>query len=188
MQLILGLGNPGEMYKKARHNVGFMAVDLLAKKLGIEGFKQNNKLNSLVAVCKNRKLGLSDLILAKPATFMNLSGEAMQKLVTFYKINISKLWIIHDDLDIKLGQYKIQFGVGPKEHNGLLSVYEKLGTKDFWHVRIGVENDQTRISEKGEKIRGETYVLQNFTDSEFEVLTKTLDNVTDDLLGKIKNG
>src|SRR3989344_3218324 len=79
-------------------------------------------------------------LLVKPQTFMNNSGEAVQKIINFYKIDLQDLYVVHDDLDIRLGEYKIQFGKGPKVHNGVSSIEQALGTKDFWRVRIGIDN------------------------------------------------
>ncbi len=151
MKLIVGLGNPGEKYKNNRHNVGHVVVDSLSK----------------------RKLP-KDLVIKKTDVFMNESGEFVKKLVEQYKLNTSDLWIIHDDLDIPLGSHKIQFAKGPKDHNGLLSIEEKLGTKDFWRVRIGVDN---RKDEPFDFAQGKEYVLQDFTDEEKGVLDKVIDEV-----------
>ena len=104
---------------------------------------------------------------------MNKSGDAAGYVKKKHpKLNMNDLFIIHDDLDIKLGEYKIQKGKGPKEHKGLNSVYEKLGSKDFWHVRVGVEN-----RDKENRIPGEKYVLQNFEKAEMDIIKKTIQKV-----------
>jgi PTH1 family peptidyl-tRNA hydrolase len=150
MKLIIGIGNPGEKYKNNRHNVGFMTIDKLPQKSKIKIFKSQN--------------------------FMNNSGEFVKKLVDQYKLDLSNLWVIHDDLDLRLGSYKIQFGKGPKEHKGLLSIYEKLGTKGFWHVRIGADNrGEDPTSRKAS--RGEDYVLEDFTEEERKVIDKVIHEV-----------
>ena len=153
MKLIIGLGNPGERYKNTRHNAGFLVADEL----------QKMKLPACVVVKK------SDV-------FMNDSGNFVKKIVDKYKLNLSDLYIIHDDLDIPLGSYKIQMGVGPKVHNGVNSIETELGTEDFWRVRIGVDS---RNPDK--KISGEEYVLQNFTDEEKIILDRVIKNVVKDL-------
>src|SRR3990172_6433738 len=117
MKLIIGLGNPEEKYKKNRHNVGYMVIDELTKK----------RLPK-------------DVVVKKTNIFMNESGEFMNKLVEQYHLKPSDLWVIHDDLDIALGSYKIQKGKGPKLHNGVNSIERELGTDEFWRVRVGVEN------------------------------------------------
>src|SRR3989338_3962417 len=128
MKVIVGLGNPGQEYENTRHSVCFVVLD----KLGT-GFRYEKKFNSEVAKTDS-------ILLIKPQTFMNNSGEAVQKIVNFYKIDLQDLYVIHDDLDIRLGEYKIQFGKGPKVHNGVSSIEQALGTKDFWRVRIGIDN------------------------------------------------
>lgn len=143
MKLIVGLGNPGKKYKDNRHNVGFMAVDELAK------------------------LSLPDVVLFKPQKFMNKSGQEVKKLVEKWKgATLPDLYVIHDDLDIELGKFKISLGKGPKVHNGLRSIYGQLGSKDFWHVRIGIDNRLTT----GFKGTGEEYVLENFRPEEREII------------------
>lgn len=171
MKLIVGLGNPGEKYESTRHNVGFVVLDKLAQELGIMNYELSKKFQSFVSIysqftsdnssSQSLRAGGPQLILAKPQTFMNQSGKTVKFLATYYKLHATDIWVIHDDLDIKLGQYKIQFGKGPKEHGGLLSIYKEIGTKNFWHVRIGVENrgDLNRVS-------GESYVLQKFEENE----------------------
>jgi len=138
MKLIIGLGNPGERYKNTRHNAGFLVADELQK----------------------MKLPVG-VIVRKSDVFMNNSGVFVKALYTKYHIQNTDLYIVHDDLDIPLGSYKIQLGIGPKVHNGVNSVETELGTKDFWRVRIGVDNRQA-----DDRTQGEDYVLQNFTDEE----------------------
>ncbi len=157
MKLIIGLGNPGEKYKDNRHNVGHMVIDALLKK---------GLLNGIIA--------------KKTDIYMNESGEFVKKLVEQYKVNISDLWIIHDDLDIKLGDYKVQKGRGPKVHKGIGSIEDSLGTSDFWRVRIGVDN---RDVEK--RTPGEEYVLEDFTFEEREILSEVIRKVTQDLYERL---
>lgn len=101
-------------------------------------------------------------------------------LATFYKIPTTNIYVIHDDLDLRLGEYKIQKGVGPKLHYGIQSIEEKLGNSDFWRIRIGVDNREPK-----NRTQGETYVLQEFTEEEKEILNKTLDKVVIDLIDLI---
>ena len=169
MKLIIGLGNPGEKYKNNRHNVGFMVIDKLAQKLGIEDWELNGKFLSEIVT-----RGL--LILGKPQTFMNSSGRAVSLLASFYKIPTKNIYIIHDDLDIPLGEYKIQFGVGPKVHNGINSINKSLGTCGYWRVRIGVDNRRL-----DNKIPGEDYVLQDFDSDEKKTLEEVIKRVLDNL-------
>jgi peptidyl-tRNA hydrolase, PTH1 family len=170
MKLIVGLGNPGLEYEKTRHNVGFEVVN----RSGVLSWKKSEKLEAEVAK-------IDDLILAKPMTFMNNSGRAVRKLVDFYKLDMSDLWVIHDDLDIPLGEYKIQMGVGPKIHNGVVSVEESLGTNDFWRVRIGVDNRGG-----SREIRGEDYVLGKFKEDEKSVIERVIGEVVTEILEAVK--
>ena len=167
MKLVIGIGNPGEKYKNNRHNVGHFVVDEL-KNLGTK------KLKNITVVKTN--------------TYMNESGIFVKKLVNQYKINLSNLWVIHDDLDIPLGSYKIQFGKGPKLHNGVNSIEKELGSEDFWRVRVGIENRM--INDKwpmlnGKKISGEEYVLQDFTEEERSILDATIRKLLIDLIALI---
>lgn len=179
MKLIVGLGNPGSSYAKNRHNVGFTAVDALAAFLDTslrrrtQTYTKRSQLKLLQAEIHDFR---SKVILAKPAVFMNDSGIAVGKLVKHYKIALSDLIIIHDDLDIALGEFKIQKGKGPKDHNGVLSVEEHLKTDDFVRVRIGIEN-----REKESRIPGEVYVLQNFGKDEEELIGKAISKVVEEL-------
>lgn len=149
MKLIIGLGNPGEEYKNSRHNVGHMVVDKIK--------------NS-----KSKKF--KDLMVFKTDTFMNSSGGFVENMVNNHAIKPESLYIIHDDLDIPLGSFKIQFGKGPKNHNGLKSVDHVLGTGDYWHVRVGIEHRTG-----GSVISGEEYVLGNFDAEEKNLLDNAID-------------
>ncbi len=137
MNIVVGLGNFGDEYVRTRHNAGFRAVELYGQTHGLS-FSYDKKVAAEVA--KN-----SSTVLIKPHTYMNDSGRAVRGYYEYYlggftAKNGTSLWVMHDDLDIPLGSYKIQLGTGPKVHNGLLSLYEHLGTRAFWHVRIGIEN------------------------------------------------
>jgi PTH1 family peptidyl-tRNA hydrolase len=169
MKAVIGLGNPEPEHLDTRHNVGFRVLDVLAGQLNIT-LTNNAKLLALIG--KN-----DDWLLAKPQTYMNKSGQAVQAILQFYKLKVSDLIVIHDDLDIPFGFYKIQTGTGPKAHNGLLSIYDALGTKDFTHVRIGVEG---RGAER--TTPGKNYVLSDFTDEEEGRLQTVIGQVVKELL------
>jgi PTH1 family peptidyl-tRNA hydrolase len=155
MKLIVGLGNPGIEYENTRHNVGFIILDAMIKENQMEWEKWNNSLISRS----------NTSIFAKPQTFMNDSGVAIKALVNFFKIKPQEIYVIHDDLDIPLGKWKLQKGVGPKVHNGINSIENELGTQEFWRIRIGIDN---RDSEN--RIAGEEYVLQKFLSDENHIL------------------
>lgn len=178
MKLIVGLGNPGGEYKNTRHNTGFLVLE----KLKTEITNSKSQITNFQTEKKHRAetFKLGSLILAKPTTFMNESGIAVSSLYKFYKISNSDLYVIHDDLDIKLGEYKIQLGKGPKIHNGLLSIYEKLGTNTFWHVRVGIENREMNGTSK---ISGEAFVLQDFSETEKSLINDVIDKAVSEMLG-----
>jgi len=145
MILIIGLGNPGPRYQNNRHNVGHLFVDYSVKEL--------------------TGLRVYGLRIMKTDCYMNESGKFVKKLTSHYSLTTSHLIIIHDDLDIPLGKFHIQFASGPLLHNGLESIEQHLKTKDFWRIRIGIDN---RLPDK--KIPGETYAMQNFLPEEKKLL------------------
>lgn len=154
MKLVVGLGNPGSKYLKNRHNVGHMFVDYANKQILNTKFIKTN-------------------------VFMNQSGAFVKKLIRHSSLDISHLVIVHDDLDIPLGKYKIQLGSGPKLHNGILSIEEALGTKNFRRIRVGIDN---RLRDSGLPFEalakaGEKYVLQDFTHEERKILLETFDEI-----------
>ena len=170
MKLIVGLGNPGETYKNNRHNVGYMFIDYMVTLL--HGYIVKKNKNYLAIQPSNHV----SFILTKPLAFMNLSGQAVKILIKNLKSKIKNLVAVHDDLDIPLGKFKIQKGVGPKLHNGIESIEKALGRKDFWRIRIGVDN---RNPDKW--VDGETYVLQNFTQEEKKFVLELFPKIYDRL-------
>ena len=159
MKLLVGLGNPETRYLHTRHNAGFLFVDYYQSQLQTPKFLEQKKFFS--AISKNE-----ELILAKPLTYMNKSGQAVSSLINFYQLDLNDLVVAHDDLDLALGSFKLQLGTGPKIHNGLNSIYQQLANKQFWHLRLGVDNRNGDRS-----VPGTDYVLQNFSPAEMETLT-----------------
>jgi peptidyl-tRNA hydrolase, PTH1 family len=135
MKLVVGLGNPGEKYKNTRHNTGYILIDILASKLGID-WSFDLKYNSEKAIYTTAKG--EQYLLLKPQTFMNLSGDAVSRITNFYKILPQEITVIHDDLDLELGRVKTQIGASSAGHRGVEDIIEKLGTKDFKRIRVGI--------------------------------------------------
>lgn len=181
MKLIVGLGNPGEKYQNNRHNIGFVVAEEVAQRLKEKGESEDFNLQ-LKSKFEAEIAQSKDLIIAKPVTFMNESGRAVSAISRFYKVKSEDIYIIHDDLDIPLGSYKIVHGKGPQVHNGLLSVEKELGTDMFWNVRIGVENREVR-GNKG--IPGMVYSLQDFGTHEMKIVAEVVEKVVTDLLTRL---
>lgn len=162
MKLIVGLGNPGMEYEKTKHNVGFMFIDNLATKLGVsisknkfDGEYQETKING----CK--------VILLKPMKFINLSGEVIKKYVEYYKIDISDILIISDDLDTEIGKYKFKANGSSGGHNGLKNIEYNLKTKEYKRFKIGISNNKS--------IDAKDYVLSKINDDNMKIYDKIFD-------------
>ncbi len=162
MKLIVGLGNPGGKYKNNRHNVGTMFVDYFAQRIShnTQRFEKDSSLHSFITALRATRYALhEDIILSKPQTYMNKSGKAVASCVTRYTLRVTHdLIIVHDDLDIPFGKFRIVKGYGPKLHNGIESIESSLKTKDFLRIRIGVD---ARSPEN--RTPGIEYVLQDFS-------------------------
>lgn len=137
MKLVVGLGNPGHEYENTRHNIGFQTIDKYASKLGISITK--SKFNGLY--CETLIDG-EKVILLKPQSYINLSGEVIHKFVDFYKINISDILIIHDDLDLEVGTYKLKQKGSSGGHNGLKNIEFHLATQEYKRIKIGISNNK----------------------------------------------
>jgi len=133
MYLIVGLGNPGPKYAFTRHNIGFLAVDLFSQGVSNPPWSEEHKAH----VCKF-KLDDQQIILAKPLTFMNKSGESVQSLLHYYKIPMENMLVIHDEIDLPFGKLRLQKNRGPGGHNGLKSINEMLSTQDYTRLKLGV--------------------------------------------------
>lgn len=166
MKLIIGLGNPGKEYEQHRHNIGYMVIDALEKAWEAHIVKKNHSILSTIIEVN---IDNERVLLVKPLTFMNNSGEAASTLSRFYKVDLEDIVVIHDDLDLPLGQVKVAKGVGPKGHNGIVSVEQMLKNHDFWRVRMGIENRDTES-----KVAGEAYVLGDFTKEENRIVAEML--------------
>jgi PTH1 family peptidyl-tRNA hydrolase len=170
MIIIVGLGNPGDKYAKTRHNVGFIVIDALAFKYQAE-FKYDKKFNAEIAEIKNPDLNADTILLAKPHTFMNNSGEAVQKIASFYKVPPEDIWLIYDELDLPLGQMKIRKNGGPGTHNGVKSIVGRLG-RNFPRFRIGIESRGQTASALQDTA---SFVLSEFFSQEKDEVIKAMD-------------
>lgn len=135
--MIVGLGNPGSEYAKTRHNVGFMLIDKLAENLKVTVNKSKYK-----ALIGEAQIGQEKVLLVKPQTFMNLSGEAVGSLARWYKLNATEIVVVYDDMDLPLGKLRIRSAGGSGGHNGMKSIISALGTEDFPRMRIGIGKNQ----------------------------------------------
>lgn len=174
LKLIVGLGNKGKDYQNTRHNVGFMLLDFLTQ----EEFYEEEKFK---AYCADYRIDDHKILLAKPTTMMNLSGESLNQLTNFFRIDPEEILVVHDDLDIAIGEYKLHFAKGPKVHNGILSIEEAFSTDQFWRCRIGIEN---RDSELRKKFPGEAYVLSKFSEDEMKAVDEVFTKVKNELIGQ----
>lgn len=147
IRMIAGLGNPGEEYAQTRHNAGFKAIDELARQANVTYWK--NQAGAEVASIKvndaEAEGGKREVILVKPQSYMNTSGGPISKLCTQYKVSVEELLVIHDELDIPAGDVRIKVGGGHAGHNGLRSIIDKMGSRDFSRVRVGIGNPPGRM-------------------------------------------
>lgn len=165
MKLIVGLGNPDKKYSNTFHNLGFMCVDSLAKKLGIEFSKE--KCRALLA---ETKIGNEKVILAKPQTYMNLSGESVRELLSFYKIGVKDLLVMYDDYDLPKGAIRIRESGSAGTHNGMRNIIKEIGDTNFARIRVGFKQLQNEYV-----IPLIDYVLSGIKQEEKELFDKSID-------------
>lgn len=168
--LFVGLGNPGKRYENNRHNVGFMIIEALAEADAFVSFKTVGHLAEIAQLSSSGR----KVILARPLTFMNLSGQAVRFLVDFYKIDINHIVVFHDDIDLPFGKVKIKQGGGNGGHNGLKSIDNLVGN-NYWRVRIGVDRPL-------EKSMVSSYVLGDFSDEQSDIIHQIAKTITDNVL------
>jgi len=174
MVLIVGLGNPGQKFEKTRHNLGFRALDEFLKEFDFPFFKFSRKFNAEIS---EGFLNGGKIILAKPQTFMNNSGKAVKSLTL--NLKPETLIVVHDDIDLPLGEIKISKNRGSAGHKGVQSIIDALKTKDFNRVRIGI------CPKTGKSKNVEKFVLQNFTKQEEEILKEIIPKTIDLLMSEI---
>lgn len=168
--IIVGLGNPGEQYRSTRHNVGFFVVDEL-----VRSWQSAISLEKWQAQYVSLIVGEEKVHLLKPMTFMNLSGKSVAQFVRFYKVNPEQILVIHDDLDMKPGRIKLVKGGGTGGHNGIRSLIETLGIKDFYRLKIGIGRPGSGEIHPGYPV--DKYVLSNFTDEDLTILQSRYDDI-----------
>ena len=160
--MIAGLGNPGRDYRETRHNIGFMTIDAFAAKHGIKLNKVQNK-----AITGSGRVAGARVILVKPQTFMNLSGQAVGSLVRYYKVPLANLVVAHDDVDLPFTTIRMRPGGGSAGQKGIASIIKLMGTQDFARLRMGIGRPPGQMD-------AADYVLQTFANSEKELLSAFL--------------
>jgi PTH1 family peptidyl-tRNA hydrolase len=162
MTLVVGLGNPGKKYAKTKHNVGFLVVDEIGEKVGIELNKKKFK-----GIYGEGAVNGGKLLLLKPETFMNLSGEAVSSIKNFYDIPTDNIIVVHDEMDLGLGIIRIKSGGGSAGHNGIKSIISRIGSEDFKRVRIGIGKPLV-------KDEGADHVLKGFKGDQDKIIQDTI--------------
>ncbi len=174
--LIAGLGNPGREYRGNRHNVGFTVLDRLAERLGVSFSRVESKaLVTKAEYLENR------LILVKPQTYMNLSGQAVSSLLRFYKVPLERLLVVYDEVDLPLGTLRLRPEGSSAGHKGIQSIIDKLGTQEFPRLRAGVSRPPGRME-------AADYVLQDFSKDETELLQEVLNRAAEAVLVFVREG
>jgi peptidyl-tRNA hydrolase, PTH1 family len=174
--LVVGLGNPGPEYAHTRHNAGFLAVDLLGEDLRANYWKDRAGAN-VAAV----RFGEDDLVLAKPQTFMNLSGSSVKKLIEEYGTPVDEVIIVHDDLDLVAGTVRVKRGGGHGGHNGLRSLHERLGSDAYLRVRVGVGRPPGRMD-------AADYVLEPLRGASWEALEASIPSAAQAVISILERG
>jgi len=161
MKLLVGLGNPGKKYKNTRHNAGFIGIDKISAYFDFDGFKKSEKHFAELA---EGKIAGKKMLIIKPQTFMNLSGQAVRSIMQFYKIPIEDLIVISDDVTLPYGKLRIRNSGSAGGHNGLKSIIQELGTEEFIRVKLGIHPITLFLGKL------EDYVLGEFTDEETSLM------------------
>jgi len=174
--LIVGLGNPGREYRETRHNIGFLLMDRLAVNLNARFTRLQSKALVASTTYQERKI-----ILAKPQTFMNLSGKSVQGLIHFYKLPFTNILIAHDDLDLPPGTIRIRPDGGSAGQKGMSSILERLGTDEFPRLRLGVGRPPGQM-------QAPDYVLQDFSNGERTLISETLNRAMEAALTFVTEG
>jgi len=183
MRLIVGLGNPGRTFAQNRHNVGFICISYFARQHHIRFDRKQSQ-----ARIGSGKIAGDKIILAKPQTYMNQSGESVSLLVKRFAIDLADLVVIHDDLDLLLGKIRIRKGSGSGGHKGVDSIITQIGSQDFIHLRVGIGRPVVTENREPSEEDIISYLLSDFTPQEKEVITKALPQVSQAILCLISEG
>jgi len=188
MKLIIGLGNPGSQYFNTRHNFGFLALNHFQDAtLGFSIWQKSEKFKSLIS---EGEVAGEKIILAKPQTMMNLSGQAVKSLADFYKVDSPNIWILHDDLDLPLGALRLSQNSSAAGHKGIESVIKELGTKDFIRFRLGITPQKHSVFSALTKIfmPAEKFVLRKFSEAEKKEIQTVTEKVKKSILFALRDG
>ena len=186
MKLIIGLGNPGRTYINNRHNVGFQCIDILSKTMDIPIDQRKSK-----ASLGKGTIGADDIVLAKPRTFMNASGLAVQALRDKYRIKTADIVVIYDDLDLPLGKIRIRQVGSAGGHNGIKSIIQNLGSNEFIRIRVGIaplKNDNSLYYADNKGTRTPEFVLSNFNAEEKKIINDACEKVAEAVTSIISEG
>jgi len=178
MKLIIGLGNPGRVYAHNRHNIGFICINHFARTHAVKFDRKQGRART-----GRGKIAGNEVVLAKPQTHMNLSGESVSRLVKKFNINLDDLIIIHDDLDLPLGKIRLSQGSSSGGHKGINSIIKELGSRDFIRVRIGI--GRPAGASEDEII---AYVLSDFSPEQRKAITPTIPKVSEAILCLLTEG
>ena len=184
MKLIVGLGNPGRIYAHNRHNIGFMCLNHFAKIQDIRFDKKQGQARIGMG-----EVAGSKLVVARPQTYMNLSGQSVSRLVKKFNISLTDLVVIHDDLDLPLGKIRISHGSGSSGHKGVDSIITYLGSRDFSRIRVGIGRPAI-IEGSAETKEADiiAYVLSDFTPDEKKTITQAIPKVSEVILCLLNEG
>jgi len=190
MKLIVGLGNPGSEYFNTRHNFGFLALNYFRDAVpGFSGWQSNEKFKAFLSEGQfNTPTGSEKIILAKPQTFMNNSGQAVKLFADFYKITPADIIVLHDDLDLALGEIRLSQDASAGGHKGVASIIKELGTQDFARLRLGIKPGKQTFLARFFKSPAETFVLRKFTESEKPLVQQAAPKAKEAILSILKDG
>jgi PTH1 family peptidyl-tRNA hydrolase len=180
MKLIVGLGNPGRVYANNHHNIGFVCVNYFARSQGIKFDRKQGR-----ARIGTGKVAGKEVVLAKPQTYVNLSGQSVSRLIRKFNINLNDLLVIHDDLDLPLGKIRISHGSSAGGHKGVESIITELGSQDFVRLRVGIGRPTKPVLSEADII---AYVLSDFTAEERQTVAQAIPRVSEAILCLLTEG